>query len=224
LQRWTSQVNPRTVFAEFFGSDSPFMDFGLNGNIFPESPNAKPKQMPALDVNLYVSLEELALGATKKVKVVRQVVTDDRKGVRPEETIFTVEVRPGWKEGTKLTFPAAGDEGLDAQPGDVVFTIREKPHPHFVRRKNDLVYTATISLLQALVGTILSITTLDGRVLSIPVTEIVSPGTVKIVPGEGMPFAKNPEVKGNLLIEFIVNYPTSLTLKQKEQLETILPK
>lgn len=184
---------------------------------------SKAKPMPALEQNLYLSLEELSQGASKKVKIVRQAMADDMKSTRPTESILSIDVRPGWKAGTKLTFPGAGDEGLDALPGDVVLVIREKPHPRFERRKNDLIFTANISLLQGLVGTVVEVGTLDGRVLSVPVTDIVSPGYEKIVPGEGMPLSKDPSQRGNLIIQFNVTYPSMLSLKQKEQLELILP-
>lgn len=172
---------------------------------------------------MYLSLEELSAGAQKKVKIVRQVLSEDRRTTRPSETVLSVDVKAGWREGTKLTFPGAGDESLDVEPGDIVLTIREKPHPRFTRQKHDLIYTASISLLQSLVGCTVEIETLDSRVIPVAVTEIVTPGFIQVVPGEGMPSSKDPTVKGNLLIKFNVIYPSMLSIKQKEQLELILP-
>ena len=42
--------------------------------------------------------------------------------------------------------------------------------------------------------------TLDGRPLSVPITEPVGPQQEKVVPGEGMPVTKHPGQKGNLRI------------------------
>jgi DnaJ-class molecular chaperone len=64
--------------------------------------------------------------------------------------------------------------------------------------------------------------TLDNRTLRVPVTEVVAPGHVKIVPGEGMPISKTPTRKGDLKIKFNVVFPTTLTRAQKDQLRTIL--
>jgi DnaJ family protein B protein 13 len=220
---WIFQSNPREMFSQFFGHSSPFAEFSNGESMFMESRDLTPKKMPTLEANLYVSLEELNAGAIKKQKVTRQVLTEDMKTTKPEEKILTIDVQPGWKEGTRLTFPDAGDEGVGMAAGDIVLTLKEKPHPRFTRRKNDLVYNAKISLLQALVGCTVDVEMLDGRTLPIALDQIVSPGYVKVVPGEGLPFSKNPEVKGNLLIEFTVTYPSQLSIKAKEQLSLLLP-
>ena len=48
-----------------------------------------------------------------------------------------------------------------------------QPHQNFRRENADLIYTAKISLGQALTGTTLHIEHLDGRKLDIPINEIV---------------------------------------------------
>ena len=47
---------------------------------------------------------------------------------------------------------AAGNETATSTPADIVFVIEEKPHPRFKREGNDLVYTATLKLSEALCG------------------------------------------------------------------------
>lgn len=37
-------------------------------------------------------------------------------------------------------------QGPNNIPADIVFVIRQKPHPHFVRQNDDLYYSAHISL------------------------------------------------------------------------------
>ena len=86
---------------------------------------------------------------------------------------MTIEVQKGWREGTKITFTGEGDEQVGMNTGDVVFLLKEKPHPLFKRNKNDLIFTAKISLVEALTGTTVQVPTLDGRKISVPITEIV---------------------------------------------------
>ncbi|KAM2932953.1 hypothetical protein FF1_040965 [Malus domestica] len=52
------------------------------------------------------SLEELYKGVKKKMKIFRNIydVVVACK-VRTVEEILTIEIRPGWKKGTKITFP-----------------------------------------------------------------------------------------------------------------------
>ncbi|RXN13162.1 dnaJ -like protein [Labeo rohita] len=58
-------------------------------------------------------------------------------------------------------------------PADIVFVIRQKHHPRFVRQNDDLYYTAHISLEKALTGFSVEVETLDGRLLNIPINDIV---------------------------------------------------
>ena len=62
------------------------------------------------------------------------------------DKILTITVKPGWKAGTKITFPREGDQGPNTIPADIVFILKDKPHPRFERVGNDLIYTATIQL------------------------------------------------------------------------------
>lgn len=48
-------------------------------------------------------------------------------------------------------------------------------------------------------------------------------GDVKYVIGEGMPQYKNPFEKGRLIIQFLVNFPTSLPAEVIPSLEACLP-
>lgn len=45
-------------------------------------------------------------------------------------TQLTVEVKPGWKKGTKITFSGEGDEGPGIVPADVVLVVTERYRTH----------------------------------------------------------------------------------------------
>lgn len=135
---------------------------------------------------------------------------------------MTIDIKPGWKKGTKVTFPEKGNDEPGIIPADLVFVIEEKPHHVYVRDGNDLTVNQEISLLEALTGKTLELTTLDGRNLIIPLTDIVKPGHEIVVPNEGMPISKEPRKKGNLRIKIDVKYPTRLTEAQKSDLRRVL--
>ncbi|AED90337.1 DNAJ heat shock family protein [Arabidopsis thaliana] len=101
----------------------------------------------------------------------------------PVEEILTIEIKPGWKKGTKITFL----EKVDALTG----------------------YTAQV-------------TTLDGRTLTVPVNNVISPSYEEVVKGEGMPIPKDPSRKGNLRIRFIIKFPSKLTTEQKSGIKRML--
>lgn len=138
------------------------------------------------------------------------------------EEILTIDIKPGWKKGTKITFPEKGHEQRGVIPSDLVFIIDEKPHSVFKRDGNDLVVTQKISLVEALTGYTAQITTLDGRALSIPINAVISPSYEEVVKGEGMPIPKDPSRKGNLRIKFNIKFPTKLTAEQKTGIKGLL--
>ena len=138
------------------------------------------------------------------------------------EEILTIEIKPGWKKGTKITFPEKGNEQRGVIPSDLVFIIDEKPHSVFKRDGNDLVVTQKITLVEALTGYTAQLTTLDGRNLTVSVNSIVSPNYEEVVKGEGMPIPKDPSRRGNLRIKFNIKFPSRLTSEQKTGIKRLL--
>jgi DnaJ-class molecular chaperone len=55
------------------------------------------------------------------------------------------------------------------------------------RKHNDLIYVHTVTLKQAINCEPIKVPTLDGRTLLISIDQIVTPKTVKLIEGEGMP-------------------------------------
>ncbi|THG12460.1 hypothetical protein TEA_011612 [Camellia sinensis var. sinensis] len=139
------------------------------------------------------------------------------------EEILKISIKPGWKKGTRITFPEKGSqEQPRITPGDLIFVVDEKPHAVFNRDGNDLIVNQSISLLEALTGKTLDLTTLDGRNITVLITDIIKPSHEVVIPNEGMPMSKEPGKKGNLRIKFDVKFPTSLAEEQKSDLKRVL--
>ena len=100
-----------------------------------------------------------------------------------ESKMLTVNVKQGWKKGTKVTFPGEGDEGPDVLAADIVFVIQETNEMSYTREGNNLIYTHRISLSDALSDCSLQIPTLDRRLISLACPEVVSPYYEKLIPG-----------------------------------------
>lgn len=139
-----------------------------------------------------------------------------------ETEILTIDIKPGWKKGTKITFQDKGNEQPNQLPADLVFVIDEKPHEIFRRDGNDLLMNYNLTLAEAIGGLTVEAKTLDNRGLLIPVNEIISPGYEVLVSGEGMPIAKEPGNRGDLKILFDVKFPTRLTTEQRAALKRAL--
>ena len=128
---------------------TPFRSHSFN-----VGPRKEKPQDPPIEYDLYVSLEDINRGVTKRMKISRRVVSNDGS-VRKEEKVLTINVKPGWKSGTKITFQREGDQAPNKIPADIVFIIRDKPHPHFKREGSDLKYTCQISLKEVSTNLIL---------------------------------------------------------------------
>ncbi|EPZ35621.1 DnaJ-domain-containing protein [Rozella allomycis CSF55] len=217
------------IFEQFFGGGfgggSSFMDvdddFGGSPFGFGGGRSSKPKKAPAVQKHIQVSLEELYTGASKKMKVTRKVF--DATG-RPStlEKILQIDIKPGWKSGTKVRFEGEGDEISPGNAQAIEFVIEEKPHPVFKREGHDLHMNITLSLSEALTGFTKPITTVDGRTANISNVNVTQPGQTMTYANAGMPNQKNPNQKGNLVIHFNVQFPSSLTDIQKDTIRKVL--
>ncbi|KAF6004242.1 hypothetical protein F1559_004258 [Cyanidiococcus yangmingshanensis] len=142
-------------------------------------------------------------GTQKKIKLTKRIRDASSGQIVPVEKILTIDIRPGFKAGTKIRFEREGDE-IDPHeiPADVVFILKQKPHSLFERVGGDLVYNVQIPLKDALTGTEVEFKHLDGRRLRVKIPEIVHPGYEKRIGGLGMPNSKNPNEKGDLIMRF----------------------
>lgn len=125
-----------------------------------------------------------------------------------ERKVIHVPVDKGMKDGQRITFNGEGDAGPDIIPGDVIFVIEQKPHARFQRKDDNLFYKAEIDLLTALAGGTIAIEHLDERWLQVAIApgEVISPGELKVVPGQGMPSYRHHDY-GDLFIQFEIKFP-----------------
>lgn len=56
---------------------------------------------------------------------------------------------------------------------DVIFIIEEKPHEIFTRENDNLVMVVKVTLQEALLGTTVTVNTLDHRIVRVPITDII---------------------------------------------------
>lgn len=168
----------------------------------PQSQEPKVKG-PPIEHDVYVSLEEVDKGCVKKMKINR-LAAQPGGSLRQVAKILHIDVKPGWKAGTKVIFPCMSDEIPGKIPADIVFIIRDKKHDIFKRDGSDIKYTAKLTLSQAVYGCNISVPTLQGhRLVQIDtVGGAIKTTTVKRLQGFGLPLSGAPDRRGDLLIDF----------------------
>ena len=186
-------------------------------------PRARSPEVTVLERPLPVTLEELFKGVHKKMKVSGIKTFDPRTGKRSTESkVVEMDLKPGLKAGSKIKFKSIGDME-EGGTQDLHFVVEEKPHPTLKRDGDSLRTTVELSLKEALTGWQRTVTTIDGRNLSVSGGGPTQPGFEERFPHQGMPLPKKPTERGDFIVEVKVIFPKFLTQAQKTKIKEVLP-
>lgn len=76
---------------------------------------------------------------------------------------------------------------------------------------------------QALCGCTINAPTLEGKTVTVA-TDIVHPGMKRRVTGEGLPYPKRPDRRGDLIVEYEVRFPERLSQNARDTIAGVLPR
>lgn len=115
------------------------------------------------------------------------------------------------REGERIVLAGEADQVPGKEPGDIVFHLVEAEHPVFRRVGADLTAPLTVTLAEALAGfSRVVLKHLDGRGIELTHPkrpgEVLRPGQVIKIPGEGMPY-KRSDARGDLYLVVDVKFP-----------------
>jgi molecular chaperone DnaJ len=143
------------------------------------------------------------------------------QGTMQEKKQLQVRIPPGVDTGTRLRLRGEGEAGtLGAPPGDLYLEVQIAPHPIFTRQERDLHYRASLSFVEAALGTAIDIPTLNShRRLAVPGG--TQTGATFRVTGEGLPGLRG-KGRGDLVVEMALDTPANLSPQQKKLLQEFL--
>ncbi len=129
-----------------------------------------------------------------------------------------VKIPAGISDGSQMRLSSEGDVGVNGGgPGHLYLFIAVRPHPHFQRDEDDLVYELELNLPQAALGCEVEIPTLDGKPHTLKIPPGTQSGRVFVLRGKGVPRLQGGG-RGGLLVRASVVVPTDLTDEQRELL------
>jgi len=152
-----------------------------------------------------------------------QVVSDPCKTCRGSGKIdsvgeLTVKIPPGVDTGTRVRLAGEGEIGEHGGPaGDLYVVVHVKDHPLFHREEYEVLCEVPITFVQATLGTMLDVPTLDG-VVQMKVPEGTQSGKIFRLKGRGIPHLHGGG-RGDQHVRVVVETPQNLSKKQREILE-----
>ena len=138
-----------------------------------------------------------------------------------ESELITVPIPPGF-DNEVFVLQERGNVVGNCR-GDVHVIIKVENKTNFIRQNMDLIYRKNLSLKESLCGFSFDIVNLEGKTFTVRNDKehsIISPNHKMIIPNMGM--KRNGQSNGNLIIEFVVEFPLVLTDEQRSSLSKIL--
>jgi len=167
-----------------------------------------------------ITLEQSYHGCSVEINIERINVLNNIKST--ENETFTLNIPKGIDNDEIIVIRDKGHNINNQVKGEVRIKVNVKNSNEITRQGMDLYLNKTITLKESLCGFIFEFDHLNGKRICMnnnTGNNIIKPGSKKIINGLGM--IKDDNI-GNMVIEFDVKFPDTLTEKQKESLKNIL--
>ena len=121
-----------------------------------------------------------------------------------------LKIPAGTEDGKKIKMSGQGWPSPQAGgvPGDLYITIQVAPHPRFERKGNDIYTTEYINFAQALFGTEIQVTTIDGKKVKLKIPAGTDGGKLFRLKGLGIHSANG---QGDHYARIEINTPKKLS-------------
>jgi len=199
---------PHTSQHGFGGGFQSATDFN---DIFNDIMNARsaPKNAHAQS-QMTITLEEAYVGSSVEIEITNHKNISSKQNIR---------IPAGIKHGMTLRLAGAGHHHIEElPPGDLLVNIQITPHSIFTVVDYNLIMEEKISMIEAVFGKEIEVTTLAGKTLKLEIPKGTQPNHKIRLKGKGMPVLNRKDVFGDLYIIVNVEIPTNITQKQRDLL------
>ncbi len=144
------------------------------------------------------------------------------QGLVKKRQKIIVTIPAGIDDGKRVVISGQGDAGPSGgPPGDLFVFIRVRPHEYYEREGNDLYCAIPVSVSQAALGAELTISTIEGKRVVVPLPPGTQHGKVLRLRDEGVPVVGGSGRRGDLYLKIIVKVPQKLSKRGRELLEEL---
>jgi len=140
------------------------------------------------------------------------------RGILRKEEEIRIEVPAGIDGGEMIRLPGQGEAIKGGTAGDLYVKVHVKKHPTFRKEGANLVMEMPVKLTDALLGTTVSVTTIDDKVLEVKVPPMSSTEETLRIRGKGVTYENG---SGDLLIHVSATLPRKLSGKAKKIIEEL---
>ena len=187
------------VFSNLFGGGGRGFPGGFGGG-FDFGPTAGVDLTARTSIDFIDSIK----GATIKLSL---------QGVEP----LNVKIPAGVQDGQRIKLRGKGRPSPNGGPsGDLIVTVRVKPHPVFSRDGANLRVTVPVTFTEAALGANILVPTLGGEPVKLKIHPGIPNGRVLRIQGRGV---DSGNTRGDLLATIEVAVPAHLSEKAKKALQ-----
>lgn len=140
------------------------------------------------------------------------------EGVRRKEEEIHVQIPAAIDNGEMIRLPGKGEAIRGGISGDLYVKIHVKPHGTYRREGSNLVMHLPVKLTDALLGTNVTIETLEGNSLDVKIPAMKRAEEHIRIRERGIPFENG---RGDLIIKLETALPQKLSAKAKKALEEL---
>jgi len=140
------------------------------------------------------------------------------RGVLRKETEIKLEIPAGIDNGEMIRMPGQGEALKGGISGDLYIKVHVKAHSVFRKEGLNLIMQLPLKLTDALLGTSISVPTLDDKVLEVKVPVMTKTEETLRVKGKGV---TQDGSSGDLLIHLYATLPKKLSSKAKKAIEEL---
>lgn len=165
----------------------------------------------------YMTTETTCPHCRGEGKIIKEPCNDCRGTgtVRKNKTV-EVQIPAGIDNNQTIQLSGKGEAGQKGGPnGDLLLTVRVRPHEIFKRQGNDVYIDMPISFVEAALGATVKVPTIDGKYVELNIPEGTQMGTRFRMKGKGIPFLRNKS-RGDQYVTVSVEVPRNLSAKQKD--------